>query len=177
MSALTVTQLDAARRQLRVAIDLWASDGDPVAVHTLVYAAHQIIHDLNRRSKGPHLLLDVPWIPKDKKDAYVAMIKRDANFFKHADARGKKSAPTSIEFTPNLNEMFMMVAITGLTYLREQLTEQENGFVLWYRVHNPDMLNEGVERAFKDANGIESWEPFRQLTKREFLDECTGLKS
>ena len=32
---ITVTKLDAARRQLRTAIRLWFEEGDPVSIHTL----------------------------------------------------------------------------------------------------------------------------------------------
>lgn len=169
MSTILVTKLDAARRQLRTAIELWADDGDPVSIHSLAYAAHQIVHDLNRNAKGPNLFLDMPGIKKERRDEFVAMVKRDANFFKHADERGKRQDSPSIEFTLSVNDLFIMIAITGLTYLKQDLSHQENGFALWYRIHYPDMLDERTERAFKQANRIESWGSFRQLPKREFL--------
>jgi hypothetical protein len=176
MSTIVVTKLDAARRQLGTAIELWADDGDPVSIHSLAYAAHQIIHDLNRKAKGPNLFLDMPGIKKERRDEFVAMVKRDANFFKHADTRGKRQDPPSIEFTLSMNDLFIMIAITGLTYLKQDLAEQEEGFTLWYRIHYPDLLDEGVERAFQQAQGIESWEPFKALTKREFLQDFMGIK-
>jgi hypothetical protein len=47
--AIRVSKLDAARRQLDGAIQLWFSNGDPVAIHALVCAAHQIIQDINEK--------------------------------------------------------------------------------------------------------------------------------
>jgi transcriptional regulator with XRE-family HTH domain len=44
---LKVSKLDAARRQLECAIELWFLEKDEVSVHTLAGAAYQIIHDIN----------------------------------------------------------------------------------------------------------------------------------
>jgi hypothetical protein len=48
---IVVTKLDAARRQLKTAIKLWFEDGDPVAIHTLIVAAYEII-DILAGAKG-----------------------------------------------------------------------------------------------------------------------------
>ena len=177
MSTIIVTKLDAARRQLHTAIDLWASEGDPVSIHALAYAAHQIIHDLNRKAKGPHLFLDMPGIKKEKRDEFVFMVKRDANFFKHADKRGKREDPPHIEFTPELNELFMLIAVMGLTYLKHQLTEYENGFVLWYRVHHPDMLDEAPGHDVQGTVDVNTWRAYKQLPKREFLEVFKSIST
>jgi hypothetical protein len=58
VAKITITKLDAARRQLGIAISLWFQDGDEVAIHTLACAAHQIIHDINRHRGGRDLLFD-----------------------------------------------------------------------------------------------------------------------
>jgi hypothetical protein len=165
---VTVSKLDAARRQLRTAIELWAAEGDPVSIHTLAFAAHQIVHDLNRRAKGPHLLLDMPNIRKERQSEFVAMIKRDANFFKHADAR-KYKEPPALEFTPALNEMFIMVTIVGLTYLKQALSSYEQGFVLWYRLHCPEMLVEDPEHDLQRTLPSAVREEFLRLQKSEFI--------
>jgi hypothetical protein len=41
---VAITKLEAARRQLRVAISLWFQDGDEVSIHTLACTAHEIIN-------------------------------------------------------------------------------------------------------------------------------------
>jgi len=46
---LHINKLDAAKRQLRAAIRLWFDDGDPVAIHTLAHASHEIIHSLFKK--------------------------------------------------------------------------------------------------------------------------------
>ena len=43
---LRISKIDAARRQLDCAIELWFFDKDEISIHTLAAAAYQIIHDL-----------------------------------------------------------------------------------------------------------------------------------
>jgi hypothetical protein len=43
---LKVSKTDVAKRQIETAIRLWFFSGDPVSIHTLAAAAHQILHDL-----------------------------------------------------------------------------------------------------------------------------------
>ena len=47
-----VTKIDAAVRQLNCAVELFFENGDPVPIHTLVCAAHLIVHDINRAQGG-----------------------------------------------------------------------------------------------------------------------------
>jgi hypothetical protein len=80
MSAtIMITKLEAARRQLRSAIGLWFSDADFVTIHTLAAAAYQIIHDLNRRNKGPRLLIDTKLVKDEYKTEFVNEIKSNSN--------------------------------------------------------------------------------------------------
>jgi hypothetical protein len=46
--AETIAKLDAAKRQLTVAIRLFFNHADPVAIHTLAAAAYQILYDLSK---------------------------------------------------------------------------------------------------------------------------------
>jgi hypothetical protein len=48
---LRISKIEAARRQLDSAIELWFLDKDEVSVHTLVAAAYQLVHDL-KEHKG-----------------------------------------------------------------------------------------------------------------------------
>ena len=174
MSTITVTKMDAARRQLRTAIDLWADDAEPVSIHTLAYSAHKIVHDLNRKKNGPRMLLDMPNIRKDRRSEFANMIARDANFFKHADGRKYKDQD-SIEFTAALNDMFIMVTIAGLSFLDQRLSEHEQGFLLWYRLHYPDMLEEEPGTDLQSMLSPETRQAYLKLPKREFLNASRGL--
>jgi hypothetical protein len=59
MKVLTISKLDAAKRQLETVIRLYFSNGDPVAIHTLTAAAYNVIRDVTaRRGVEPMLVKD-----------------------------------------------------------------------------------------------------------------------
>lgn len=88
---ITITKLEAARRQLRVAISLWFQNGDEVAIHTLACAAYQIIHDINRHRGGEELFFDSLVIREEYRDQAIKRFKKEMNFFKHADKGSRRS--------------------------------------------------------------------------------------
>jgi len=54
---LTISKLDAAKRQLETVIRLYFVHGDPVSIHTLTSAAYNVIRDVNKKRGGgstPH---------------------------------------------------------------------------------------------------------------------------
>ncbi|HEV2335198.1 MAG TPA: hypothetical protein VGS13_06865 [Stellaceae bacterium] len=79
-----ITKLDAAKRQLRTAIKLWFTGEDPVSVHTLAAAAHEIVHTLFRRRGLSGLLFDSPLIKEECRSMWAKRMKAVATFFKHA---------------------------------------------------------------------------------------------
>lgn len=139
MPVIFVTQLEAAHRQLGTAIELWIDDADPVSTHTLAFAAHQIIHDINRERKGPPLLIDMPDIRPEMRQEFVNIVKRAPNFFKHADGRKRHKPPKKLEFDSDANMPLLAFSIIGLKALGEKLSPHEVAFnaVLW--VLRPDI--------------------------------------
>lgn len=133
-----VKKLDAAREQLQTAIRLWFSDVDTISTHTLACAAHQIIHDINTKRKGRDLLLDTLVIKDEYRNNWIKLVKRDMNFFKHAD----KDPDGSIEFHPQLTFLFILMSVLGLEVLGEKLTPKESVFTYWNYFHKPQWLTE-----------------------------------
>lgn len=166
---ITVTQLEAARRQLKTAIWLWADDGDPVSIHTLAYAAYQIVHDVNRQRKGPPLLLDSELIRHEKRSEWVNIVKSDANYFKHADSRRKYKPPPSIDFDPSSNEHFFAFTILGLKGMGEQLTPLEVAFEVWHGVNRPELLNDAGLHFLQNSVHADMLATMRRLPKKQFL--------
>jgi len=169
-TTITVTKIEAARRQLRTAIELWFADGDPVAVHTLSAAAHQIVHDLNIRHKGPNLLLDTKFIKDKYRKKFVADIKHASNFMKHAE-REKGGAAATLEFRPESNDNFIMFAIFGLQYLGEKLGAEEIAFERWHTFRNPNLMSDAGKAQFDKSFTTAQLEIFRAIQKHEFLEK------
>lgn len=174
----TVTRLDAARRQLHTAIGLWLVDGDTVSVHTLAFAAFGIVSDLNRINKGPPLLLEATGIKPEKRDEFVYLLKRDANFFKHADGRVKRkkqqtpNATDAIEFTSELNELLMATAVKALIHLKQDISDKEKLFQLWYAIHRPDLHSDAWIDLLQNSSHVHV-ESLRLLKKQEFFDRVS----
>jgi hypothetical protein len=109
-STIRIGKVDAARRQLRTAITLWFNDGDPVSVHTLAFAAYEVIHAISEK-RDPYrrdLLFDSFNIKDEYRREWNAHIRSNANFFKHADRDGE----AVIDFKPSISELFFLLSTT-----------------------------------------------------------------
>jgi hypothetical protein len=110
---IRVSKLDAACRQLRTAITLWFTGGDPIAIHTLAFAAYEVLHHLSKK-RDPFrrdLIFDTDHIKVEHLGDWNKLIRRHANFFKHADRDGDsviefdQSAKTSLRRSQAITSM------------------------------------------------------------------------
>lgn len=161
---ILVTKTDAMRRQLLTAVKLWFAEGDPVAIHTLLYASHEILHTLFRRDGHKHLLFNSRIVKPEYRTLWAKTLTDSANFFKHArsDPDGK------IEFNVSLNEMYLLFSIYGLAEMGAILNPEEHAFMHWIFVNRPDVLNEGAY----DHSSIKQIEMLRGIPKNEFLQQA-----
>jgi hypothetical protein len=105
-----VTKLDAARRQLELAVELWFFDHDAVSIHTLASAAYQILADLSKH-RGMEPMISTReglkrFIKPGMGKKAFQMFAQAENFFKHAD----RDPDDSIEFRPASNEYILWEA-------------------------------------------------------------------
>src|SRR5690242_8120472 len=81
-----VKKIDAAKRQLDTAIELWFRGGDDVSIHTLAAAAYEIIHAVCEHKKiNCPLLYNTDYIRDEHHRSWTRALRKTANFFKHAD--------------------------------------------------------------------------------------------
>lgn len=123
------------------------------------------------------MLLDSPYIRTEKKSEFINIVKHDANFFKHADSRtkGKTTPETEIEFAPESNELFIVITITGIQYLGQNLSDIELAFWAWYRIQRPDMLTDAGRELLEKTVPVETATAFRAMSKQEFLQRAIKL--
>jgi hypothetical protein len=164
---ITVTKLDAAKRQLRTAIRLWFADGDPVSIHTLAFAAYEIAHVVSKKRNQARkvLIFDTLNIKEEYRAQWNMTIKRHANFFKHA----KNDWDASIEFTPTLSVLFMMGASAGLRLAKEPRTLEELAFVFWLFLHRPHYVTPKAQKFFEDRIPVEHFAQMKVVPKSRFL--------
>jgi hypothetical protein len=103
---LTISKLDAARRQLETAIRLYFHQGDPVSIHTLVAAAYNVIRDINKHRGGSKMVMKeqlFEFVKPEKRGEFHDLLNQAENFFKHAD----RDHDATLEFSPKEAEMLL----------------------------------------------------------------------
>ncbi len=167
---IKVSKLDAARRQIDCALKLWVNDDDPVSIHTLAFAAFEIVNDLNIKKGNKEVTLqgltEILAKPEHLPEVMQRM-KQPMNFFKHSN----RDPHAILEFAPDINEYIFLFAVNGLKELGEQLTDIQHTFVRWMLIHHPNLIKKG-ETAFPEFGDKEAEvvATMRAVTKRQFFD-------
>ena len=162
---LKITKIEAARAQLKTAIELWFHDGDPVSIHTLACASHQIINDINAITADGNLIFDSTVINDNKRKDWIKRIKADCNFFKHAN----NDATNIIEFDINTSEFYFMFSLKGLMNIGVVGNVAETAYFKWFMLHNPELVTElGNEHIIK-STPVDISE-VKQFTRKEFFE-------
>ena len=133
-----ITKFDAAVRQLNTAIAMWFRDEDLIAVHTLAAASHQIVHDIVKKRGGPDLIFNSLTVKDEYRKEYVDIMKKPQNFFKHAD----KDQDGEIDFHHVIPEIFIMMTLVGLEFLKIPYDAHRAAFSHWFMIHHPEILTE-----------------------------------
>lgn len=166
--ALTITKLDAARRQLNTAIKLWFTDGDAISIHTLSYAAYEIIHVISKPERNSRpLLWDTHVVKDEHRKEFNISARKHANFFKHADREPYQDA--AIDFKPELSEGFILYSIIGIECLKLPANDEELAFSIWHRMHKPTLSTEESRVEFSKLVSIETLTELKLLSKKEFF--------
>ena len=138
---LQVSKLDAAKRQLEVAIRLYFYNGDPVAIHTLVGAAYNVIRDLNRRLGGKPMVVKEEMVERIKPEwrkEFRRQLNEAENFFKHAD----NDHDGFIEFDPHFTEVLLFDAINSYFRITGEDPPLIKVFRTWFVFHNRHLFFE-----------------------------------
>jgi hypothetical protein len=165
-----VTKLDAARRQLRAAILLWFLEEDPVSIHTLASAAHEITHTLFKREGLEGLLFDSPIVRYEARSDVPKKLKAAATFFKHA----QRDPDETHEFNPSINPLLFVAVGNGLARMGEELGDVETAFYTWFGIFNPHLLTEDVYEKFFTVNQLEE---IKSLKRTQFLEYFLKMKA
>ena len=138
---IQISKLDAARRQIDVAVRLLFDGIDPVAVHTLVGAASVIISDLVEKHHP-----DTSWdryaqeANKITANEYFQVMRRPQNFLKHA----RDDAEATLEFDPKDTESVVFWAVMNLGNFGE-LSMEASVLQLWYLACHAPTLDADLE--------------------------------
>ena len=144
---ITVTKLDAARRQIETALDLWFHEGDPVAIHTLASAAHRVVHDLAEMGGDGSVLLNTNLLTGWGLDAkaFKKAIRAAETFFKHA----QNDPHETFSFSLSQTERIFVSAIECYRRLVHEKSRLMTLFLYWFHIQYPQFLDFMSELAGK----------------------------
>jgi hypothetical protein len=132
MAKISIGKLEAAERQFDAAIHLLLQRGDPIAVHTIVGAASNIVKDLvdsndQARTWERLIALDNGLSYGD----YLKIANRVQNFLKHAD----RDPTETLEFNSDDTEYILWVSSLNLGEIysgEKKLSVQMAVFQIWF---------------------------------------------
>ena len=108
MDREVITKLDAARRQLKLAIRLYFDDGDLVATHTRACAAREIFEKHCKMDQRHRMFDEVRRRHPDATEKELwEVLNRARNFFKHPDQNGNLDATIELGHDDNKMTIFM----------------------------------------------------------------------
>ena len=136
---LKISKLDAARRQLELAIELYFLRRDPVSIHTLVGAVYTILKDLNKHRGGKPMLLEsvvTEYVIPGKENEVLNKLYEAENFFKHAD----RDPETTVDFNPDANDLVLWESCMKYNEMTGEQSRIMQCMNLWFQIQNPDLF-------------------------------------
>ena len=109
MESVRITKLEVAVRQVKAAVRLFFREDDPVVIHTLIAAAHQILVDLGEIDNIDSVVKNTARLSQAEKRKFLAAVNYSFNFFKHADRDPDRRI--DIASLPRFTQDFIMDAI------------------------------------------------------------------
>ncbi len=137
MAEIRVTKIEAAQRQIDVAIRLLFANEDPVAIHTLASAAFRVLRDV-AESKGSvkmHQFIKSQIIPGKEKMFWKA-IGKSANFFKHAEHDAERMLEG---FHEEVNDFMLFFACIYYDELGHSPSAEMNSLKIWFLTSHPEL--------------------------------------
>lgn len=135
--SITVSKIEAARRQLETAIRLYFSDGDPISVHTLTAAAYDVLRDVTAQTSTDPMVLRRKVLGYVR-PPYKTMINADVDvaedFFKRA------YHGTSLDFNPDTTELMIFDACAQCTWLAGKEPPLFITYRIWFTANHPDVF-------------------------------------
>jgi len=144
MTKIRVNKIDVARRQLDAAIRMTFGGEDPIAVHSVAAAGHQIIRDICKSRgdiDGYHRLTD--WLSPGQQKQFWQAINRSANFFKHAD----KDANAIHEVNEEETDSLIVVASKWYADLGFTQSLEMRCFAAWFAMCHPETFTPAARTA------------------------------
>lgn len=137
-----------------------------MAQRALACSAYQIIHDINKQIGWRDLIYDSLVIKDEYQKEYATKLKAPYNFFKHAD----KDHESTIEFDPELTNLFIMFSCLGLELLNVPSNSIRNTYVIYFSLLKPQFLTAKRKMELNQQMSQSQREDILRLPKRMFFE-------
>ena len=135
-SEIVIDKFDVARRQLESAVTMFFDKRDVVSLHTLISAAHVIVHDLAKQ-QGIHVSIkDSQLIQPEKRKEFIKDINRPQNFFKHA----RQDGGTKLVFRYRVSQLYLFDAVRLFVLIGGSVTYTLKIFLMYFQLRYPSLL-------------------------------------
>ncbi len=172
---MEIDKVLAANSQPDEAIRLFFERRDPISIHTLAFAAHQVLFDLSRAHRSSTLIVsglkDSYGAPPELTKEWHRILKEPANFFKHAD----KDCSEKLDFDPEVTTAFLFDCTFMLEHLGHTISDEAAAFRLWFFLKYPDALMDGPIKARFTQLTADLVDPDDVDSFRRLLDEWKRL--
>ncbi|TXI37096.1 MAG: hypothetical protein E6Q51_04135 [Methylophilus methylotrophus] len=160
---LTLSKTDVVRRQLNTGIRMFIFDWDPVALHTVVSAGHEVARDLAHSTGIKKSIKDSPLLSESERKKFIDAVNYPQNFFKHAD----RDPHSRMAFRYRLIPLFILDAVMQYIAIGEESTHEMKVFLIWVQLKYPSLLRyEPVEADLsKIRSTTKNPNSFRALAK------------
>lgn len=158
-----ITKIDAARKQLVSAVQMFFNNGDPVSVHTLATSAWEIVYTLSKREGIEGLSSETEGrltTGKRLREDYINKPYR--NFFKHADRD-----PDAVleDFTDEANDPILILLCEDYNRYCPKAPIESQLFPIWFLAVNREKIDPKreneltpiIETHFPDIIGIDRY--------------------
>ena len=117
---------------------MFFEERDPIALHTVVAAAHQILTDLGKKKGVASALKDNAYLNEKQRRELRSNVLKAPNFFKHAD----RDPEATLEFNPETTPFLIFDAILMYGLLSDSILAQAPIFLGWFYVNCPEAVED-----------------------------------
>ena len=145
-----VDKLGAAQRQLKTAIWMFFEQKDPVAIHSLAWAAYQILIDLCELKEIEREIEDSSILREmGKLHEVITAMRKPHNFFKHSAI----DPDSTVKFFPDSNYPLLLMSSQYFLKLTGDLFLEGRVLKIWFCIKHPERTppewQAGVSKMFE----------------------------
>ena len=132
-----IDKVSAVRRQLKTVIWMFFERKDQIAIHTITWAAYQILIDMceqkgvQREIEDSEILIEL-----GRLNEVITAMRKPHNFFKHSD----RDLDETIKFFPDSNYPLILMCCQYFSKLTGDLFIEGKIFQCWFFLKHPERV-------------------------------------